>query len=116
MVVLTLAVGSRKTVNSFRAGLQRRRNGTEDSVRRYVARSSMGRPSGKTKKEIDHEASRLNWNITPSSPGRTKMGTCYFFMTGGRSIGGSSGAAARLGMKRTTLQSKIRKLGISRQS
>ncbi len=29
-------------------------------------------------------------------------------------IGGSSGAAARLGMKRTTLQSKIRKLGISR--
>jgi len=31
-------------------------------------------------------------------------------------IGGSSGAAARLGMKRTTLQSKIRKLGISRRS
>ena len=31
-------------------------------------------------------------------------------------IGGSSGAAARLGMKRTTLQSKMRKLGISRQS
>ena len=30
-------------------------------------------------------------------------------------IGGPSGAAARLGMKRTTLQSKIRKLGISRQ-
>ncbi len=29
-------------------------------------------------------------------------------------IGGSSGAATRLGMKRTTLQSKIRKLGISR--
>jgi DNA-binding NtrC family response regulator len=76
----------------------------------------MGGPSGKTKKEIDHEASRLNWNITPSSPGRTKMGTGYFFMTGGRSIGGSSGAAARLGMKRTTLQSKMRKLGISRQS
>jgi formate hydrogenlyase transcriptional activator len=31
-------------------------------------------------------------------------------------IGGSSGAAARLGMKRTTLQSKITKLGISRRS
>ena len=31
-------------------------------------------------------------------------------------IGGPSGAAARLGMKRTTLQSKIRKLGISRQT
>lgn len=31
-------------------------------------------------------------------------------------IGGSSGAAARLGMKRTTLQSKMRKLGISRQA
>jgi len=31
-------------------------------------------------------------------------------------VGGSSGAAARLGMKRTTLQSKMRKLGISRQS
>jgi formate hydrogenlyase transcriptional activator len=31
-------------------------------------------------------------------------------------IGGSSGAAARLGMKRTTLQSKMRKLEISRQS
>ena len=31
-------------------------------------------------------------------------------------IGGSSGAAARLGMKRTTLQSKMQKLGISRQS
>ena len=31
-------------------------------------------------------------------------------------IGGPSGAAARLGMKRTTLQSKMRKLGISRQS
>ena len=31
-------------------------------------------------------------------------------------IGGSSGAAFRLGMKRTTLQSKMRKLGISRQS
>ena len=48
--------------------------------------------------------------------GRTKMGTGYFFMTGGRTIGGSSGAAARLDMKRTTLQSKMRKLGISRQS
>jgi len=44
------------------------------------------------------------------------MGTGYFFMTGGRSIGGSSGAASRLGMKRTTLQSKMQKLGISRQS
>jgi formate hydrogenlyase transcriptional activator len=31
-------------------------------------------------------------------------------------IGGSSGAAARLGMKRTTLQSKMQKLGISRPS
>jgi len=31
-------------------------------------------------------------------------------------IGGPSGAAARLGMKRTTLQSRMRKLGISRQS
>jgi formate hydrogenlyase transcriptional activator len=31
-------------------------------------------------------------------------------------IGGPSGAAARLGMKRTTLQSKVRKLGISRPS
>jgi formate hydrogenlyase transcriptional activator len=31
-------------------------------------------------------------------------------------IGGPSGAAARLGMKRTTLQSKMRKLGISRRS
>ena len=30
-------------------------------------------------------------------------------------IGGSSGAAAKLGMKRTTLQSKMRKLGISRE-
>jgi formate hydrogenlyase transcriptional activator len=29
-------------------------------------------------------------------------------------IGGPSGAAARLGMKRTTLQSKLRKLGIER--
>jgi formate hydrogenlyase transcriptional activator len=44
------------------------------------------------------------------------MGIGYFFMTGGRSIGGHSGAAARLGMKRTTLQSKMQKLGISRQS
>jgi len=35
-------------------------------------------------------------------------------MTGGRSIGGSSGAAARLGMKRTTLQSRMGKLGSSR--
>src|SRR2546425_12632960 len=114
MVVLTQVVGSCQTVNSFRAGLQRRRNGTEDSVRRYVARSSMGRPSGKNKKEIDHEASRLNWNITPSSPGRTKMGTGYFFMTGGRSIGGSSGAAARLGGKTTTPQSTIGKPGTLR--
>jgi formate hydrogenlyase transcriptional activator len=31
-------------------------------------------------------------------------------------IGGPSGAAARLGMKRTTLQSKMKKLGISRPS
>lgn len=31
-------------------------------------------------------------------------------------IGGPSGAAARLGMKRTTLQSKIQKLGISRHT
>jgi formate hydrogenlyase transcriptional activator len=31
-------------------------------------------------------------------------------------IGGPSGTAARLGMKRTTLQSKMQKLGISRQS
>jgi formate hydrogenlyase transcriptional activator len=31
-------------------------------------------------------------------------------------IGGAQGAAARLGMKRTTLQSKMQKLGISRQS
>ena len=30
-------------------------------------------------------------------------------------IGGPTGAAARLGMKRTTLQSKIQKLGITRQ-
>ena len=30
-------------------------------------------------------------------------------------IGGASGAAARLGMKRTTLQSRIKKLGISRR-
>ncbi|HEX2055922.1 MAG TPA: helix-turn-helix domain-containing protein, partial [Nitrospiraceae bacterium] len=29
-------------------------------------------------------------------------------------IGGPAGAAAKLGMKRTTLQSKIQKLGISR--
>ncbi|MGH8646629.1 MAG: helix-turn-helix domain-containing protein, partial [Gammaproteobacteria bacterium] len=29
-------------------------------------------------------------------------------------IGGPSGAAARLGMKRTTLQSRMRKLGLSR--
>ena len=29
-------------------------------------------------------------------------------------IGGPNGAAARLGMKRTTLQSKMQKLGISR--
>jgi formate hydrogenlyase transcriptional activator len=29
-------------------------------------------------------------------------------------IGGAAGAAARLGMKRTTLQSRIRKLGIQR--
>jgi formate hydrogenlyase transcriptional activator len=31
-------------------------------------------------------------------------------------IGGASGAAAKLGMKRTTLQSKMEKLGISRPS
>jgi formate hydrogenlyase transcriptional activator len=31
-------------------------------------------------------------------------------------IGGPSGAAVRLGMKRTTLQSRIQKLGISRPS
>jgi formate hydrogenlyase transcriptional activator len=31
-------------------------------------------------------------------------------------IGGSAGAAAKLGMKRTTLQSKMQKLGISRPS
>jgi formate hydrogenlyase transcriptional activator len=31
-------------------------------------------------------------------------------------IGGPTGAAARLGMKRTTLQGKMRKLGISRPS
>jgi formate hydrogenlyase transcriptional activator len=30
-------------------------------------------------------------------------------------IGGPAGAAAKLGMKRTTLQSKIQKLGISRR-
>jgi formate hydrogenlyase transcriptional activator len=30
-------------------------------------------------------------------------------------IGGQAGAAAKLGMKRTTLQSKMQKLGISRQ-
>jgi formate hydrogenlyase transcriptional activator len=29
-------------------------------------------------------------------------------------VGGKSGAASRLGMKRTTLQSKMKKLGISR--
>ena len=29
-------------------------------------------------------------------------------------IGGPTGAAAKLGMKRTTLQSRIRKLGITR--
>jgi len=31
-------------------------------------------------------------------------------------IGGPAGAAAKLGMKRTTLQSKMQKLGISRPS
>jgi len=30
-------------------------------------------------------------------------------------VGGSGGAAARLGMKRTTLQSRMRKLNIARQ-
>jgi formate hydrogenlyase transcriptional activator len=30
-------------------------------------------------------------------------------------LGGPKGAAARLGMKRTTLQSKMKKLGIVRQ-
>jgi formate hydrogenlyase transcriptional activator len=29
-------------------------------------------------------------------------------------VGGRDGAAARLGMKRTTLQSKMKKLGIAR--
>jgi formate hydrogenlyase transcriptional activator len=29
-------------------------------------------------------------------------------------VGGATGAAARLGMKRTTLQSKMQKLGIAR--
>ena len=42
------------------------------------------------------------------------MGTGSLFITGGRSIGGPSGAVARLGMKRTTLQSRMRKLAISR--
>jgi len=56
--------------------------------------------------------------LTHRSSGGTEreVGTGDFFMTGGRSIGGSSGAAARLGMKRTTLQSKMQKLGIARQS
>jgi formate hydrogenlyase transcriptional activator len=31
-------------------------------------------------------------------------------------IGGPSGAAARLGLKRTTLQAKMKKLGITRVS
>jgi formate hydrogenlyase transcriptional activator len=31
-------------------------------------------------------------------------------------IGGPHGAAARLGLKRTTLSSKMRKLGITRQN
>jgi formate hydrogenlyase transcriptional activator len=31
-------------------------------------------------------------------------------------VSGASGAAAKLGMKRTTLQSKMQKLGISRLS
>jgi len=39
------------------------------------------------------------------------MGTGYFFTTGGRSIGGSSGAAACLGMKRTTFKSRMGKRG-----
>jgi formate hydrogenlyase transcriptional activator len=35
--------------------------------------------------------------------------------SGGR-VGGGQGAAARLGMKRTTLQAKMRKLGIDPKS
>jgi formate hydrogenlyase transcriptional activator len=31
-------------------------------------------------------------------------------------VGGPAGAAARLGMKRTTLQSRMRKLGITRSN
>jgi formate hydrogenlyase transcriptional activator len=30
-------------------------------------------------------------------------------------VGGAQGAAARLGLKRTTLQSRMKKLGISRE-
>src|SRR5438132_13488483 len=116
MLVLPMAIGRLLKVHFLPPRLADSQKCYRRSLRRCGARSSIGGPSGKTKKEIDHEASRLNWNITPSSPGRTKMGTGYFFMTGGRSIGGSSGAAARLGMKRTTLQSKMQKLGISRQS
>jgi hypothetical protein len=42
------------------------------------------------------------------------MGTGSSFITGGRYIGGPYGAAARFGMRRATLQSRMRKHGISR--
>jgi formate hydrogenlyase transcriptional activator len=59
------------------------------------------------------------------SPDRTRAGTTlqdvereYILLTlreSGGVIAGAHGAAARLGMKRTTLQSRMQKLGITRE-
>jgi len=51
---------------------------------------------------------------SPSKPPNARLffGLARFH----RRVGGEHGAAARLGMKRTTLQAKMRKLGIDAKS
>ena len=69
---------------------------TRELVRLAESETSLRRPSAETTR---HERERI-LKALEESHGR---------------VGGSSGAAARLGLKRTTLQSRMRKLGITRQ-
>jgi formate hydrogenlyase transcriptional activator len=67
--------------------------------------------------ELAGEAAPIAWHVTspagPVNPERERILKALEEAKG--QIGGRDGAAARLGLKRTTLQSRIRKLNISRQ-
>jgi transcriptional regulator of acetoin/glycerol metabolism len=93
-------------------------------IERAVIRSNNGvLPNPLPKSDKDAATNRVSVSdknpvtVTPSQgtfDGSTRALILRALQTAGWIIGGPSGAAARLGLKRTTLIAKMKKLGISR--